>query len=120
MMDEFKVIIDGISLEFFTDLSWAYEWIVDAHRNDNDFMIIANPVRKLKVTLRANKVTKEQFRLLAQTVGVPDIRHSVVLYDDLTESLKTYAMYNSTLTGGKRNISGKVYYEGVSFSLIER
>lgn len=120
MLDEFKVIIDGVSMNFFTSFNWSWEWISDAYRNENDYMIISNPTKKRKVTLQSDRLNKTQFQTLIRVVGKTDITHTVVLYDEFTETLKSYSMYNSSISGTKRNTPRGIAYEGISFSLIER
>lgn len=121
MIDDFKVIIDNVSLEFFCEpFGGTYSWIVDAHRNQNDFMIITNPIRKRTLELNANYLTKSQFITLASVVGKANICHTVELWDDLSQSLKTYEMYNSDLKYTKKRVGGQTIYDSVSFSLIER
>lgn len=121
LIDDFKVVIDGVSLEFFCEpFGGSYEWIVDAYRNANDFMIISNPKMKRKLTLNAKDLTKAQFLKLCSVVGKTDIRHSVQLYDDIKGKVETYQMYNSTLTYTKKRKRGETLYDSVSFSLIER
>lgn len=121
MIDDFKVIIDGVSLDFFCEpFGGTYSWIVDAYRNQNDYMIISNPKQKRTLNLSAKNLSKSQFLRLAEVVGKPNITHSVTLWDDISQSLKTYDMYNSDLTYTKKRFGGQTTYDSVSFSLIER
>ncbi|MGN0556504.1 MAG: DUF6711 family protein [Acutalibacteraceae bacterium] len=120
MIDDFKVVIDGVSLEFFSEpFGGTYSWIVDAYRNANDTMIITHPVKKRTLELKAKDITKEQFRKLAGVVGKTDIRHTVVLYNDLSGKPESYKMYNSDLKYTKKRKYGTTVYDSVSFSLIE-
>lgn len=121
LIDDFKVIVDGVSLEFFCEpFGGTYSWIVDAYRNANDYMIITNPKQKRTLELNAKNLTKEQFQKLASVVGNLKITHTVQIWDDLTQSLKSYEMYNSDLTYTKKRYGGQTVYDSVSFSLIER
>ena len=121
MIDDFFVEIDGVSLEFFCEpFGGSYNWICDANRNTNDYMVITNPVKKRTLNLNANNLTVEQFCLLASVVGKKDITHTVKLYDDISGAVKTYDMYNSDLNYTKKRRGGQTIYDSVSFSLIER
>ena len=119
-MEELVIKIDGIAVGPFTAMNPSHEWIVDANRNDNDYMLISNPVKKLKLALSSSRMSKSQFAELAAVIGKVDITHSVQMYDDVAQVTKIYDMYNSTLSYSKRAVGGAVVYENVSFSLIER
>ena len=119
MNDVFKVIIDGVLMDFFTEFSWSYEWIVDAYRNQNDFAVISNPTQKRKLTLKTGRLNQTQFQRLFRVIGKTDIRHTVQLYDDFAGQMKQYSMYNSDVQGSKKSVGGQVMYLDVSFSLIE-
>ena len=122
MNENTSLIVDNVDIGgTITDCSISYNWIVDAYRNINDYMMISNPKKKKTLAIKANKLLSSEFDLFVDLFGKTDITHEVRVYDELSRGIKTYKMYHSDMTFDKKPIGkNEVIYSNFSISLIER
>lgn len=116
------LIVDGTDISgIVTDLNVTYNWIVDALRNENDYMIIANPVKKKTLSISVEKVMSKDFDVLIDIFGQEDIRHTVQAFDEIKRKVVTYQMYNSDFSFRSTPFGpGETLYSNISITLIER
>lgn len=115
-----KLVIDGTDItKFLTGMGISYNWIVDAHRNANDNMIIGNPVKKRTITAEIDKIRSVNYDLIIRIIGGSGIVHTVLFYDEVASKAVTCKMYNGDFSAKKSPCGNEVLYTGISFSLIE-